>query len=50
VRARLPTPIAIFRAQQLENVGYRVSLFDDKGEIIGARPATPEERARLRLT
>jgi len=36
-------------ASKIEEGNYRMAVLDDKGEPIGTRPATPEERAKLRL-
>ena len=36
-------------ASKIEEGNYRMAVLDDKGEPIGTRPATAEERAKLRL-
>lgn len=41
--------LAMSLAEKIEAANWRVPIFDDKGEPVGARPATPEERAKLRL-
>jgi len=41
--------LATALAEKIEGSTYRVPVFDDKGEPIGTRPATAEERAKLRL-
>lgn len=41
--------LATALAEKIEQSTYKVPVFDDAGELLGARPATAEERQKLRL-
>ena len=41
--------LALDLAAKMEELNYRVPVLDENGEVLGARPATAEERAKLRL-